>query len=417
MLFKKILTCLIVTALLLNLSCATKGLVSEKYDESFYRVKKLLPDTKFEENEPFIVISDNQAAFRGYHMALSKDRWTSPWMLAVPFYQLYLLGNGAVGVLNFLRHKPDYGHNNRLMVRDAIYEAAGQTDAAFILDIGDIAAHDGRRPEHWKMFLDDYHADHPILKEIPFLPVIGNHDSANDTTYGWPNYHAIFGYPRFYTVEFPDGVIFILDSNFIIDQRDKLDDDYQDELFSKWFVSQDSANKSWLENRLAQYKDKSFKIVAMHHPLFSFNKHHHDWYDPGNGNTLLEKRKKLVDLFERYEIQLVLSGHDHLYQHNLLKYDNHEMHFIVGGGGGGALRSLAKDDNISEYSKQFSDQGFDIVQLKQQKMYHYFEINFDKRRLKLDIYEVTGNNGNQPKLADRIVIDDDAIPEMNEVGK
>ena len=391
-------------AFVLNLSCATKGLVSEKYDQSFYQVKKLLPDTKFNIDRSFLVISDNQAGFRGYHVFMDKHRWTSPWMLAVPFYQLYLLGTGVVGTINYARHKPDYGIKSRLLVRDAIYEAAKSIDAAFILNIGDITAHDGRRPEHWGTFLNEYNTDHPIFKEIPFLPVPGNHDCANDTLYGYPNYQAIFDYPRFYTVEFPNAVIIILDSNFIIDQKNYIDDDYQDELFRKWFVSDDTGDPSWLEMQLEKNSKKNFRIVAMHHPLFSFVYHHKDWLSPKNGNDLQGKRKELVELFKKGNVQLVISGHDHLYQHTVMKNSGDDIHFIVGGGGGGPLRDPASPKQVDRYMAEFAGEGYDLELLKQESMLHYLQVDFNWQTLSIDTYGVTGDDDFPVRLIDNIVL-------------
>lgn len=406
---------IILTAIIFNLSCASRGLVSEKYDTAFYEVPKLLPDTKFESNQPFILYSDNQAGFRVYHMALNKHRWSSPWMFAIPFYQLYLLGNGLVGSVNYFRHKPDYGQKSRLMVRDAIYDAAKESNAAFILNVGDITAHDGRRPENWKVFLDDYNKDHPILKEIPYFPVPGNHDRTNDTTYGWPNYKAIFGFPRFYTIEFPDAVIIILDSNFIIDQADELDNNYQDQLFSEWFVSDNLDTQSWLEKQFDEYSEKSFKLIAMHHSPLSYAHHHDDWFQEKNGNDLIGKRRKLVDLFENNNVDLVFSGHEHIYQHNLLKTTESDIHFIIGGGGGAPLRDPSSVKQIELYSKQFNSEGYNTEILKQEKIFHYYEINFDRLKLIVDVYEVTGNDDEPRRLADKIIIENKTLDNMNEV--
>jgi len=77
-------------------------------------------------------------------------------MWLFPFYPLYLLGNGIVGGVNWLRHVPDYGRKERFHVRDAVLGAYKETQAAFVLNVGDLVASDGRRPAHWAMFLLSY---------------------------------------------------------------------------------------------------------------------------------------------------------------------------------------------------------------------------------------------------------------------
>ena len=74
-------------------------------------------------------------------------------MFIFPFYQLYLVGNGIVGGINYLRHEPDYGHRERRFVRDIVYAEAKRANVGFILNAGDITANDGRRPSHWATFL------------------------------------------------------------------------------------------------------------------------------------------------------------------------------------------------------------------------------------------------------------------------
>jgi hypothetical protein len=386
--------------------CARRGLVSDRYEEAFYRVPRLLPDGPVTGQQRFILYSDNQTGWRVDEVFLSKSRWTSRKMLIVPFYQLYLLGNGIIGGLNYAFHMPDYGGRERRMVRDAVYGAALRTEAAFIMNVGDIAASDGRRPFHWKLFLDENRIDHPLLDEIPYLPVIGNHEYANDTLYGYPNYTAVFDYPRFYTVEFENAVLIALDSNYILDQKGFIDDDAQDGLFERWFVSPaESARPSWLEEQLIAH-DERFKIVAMHHPIITYGAHYEDWLDPENGRDLIGKRRTLIDLFDRYGVQVVFSGHDHLYQHNILyTWTGRRIHFIVGGGGGTPLRRAPSDSRMFRIQRTFEDEQLDVIGLSIEKMHHYYIVDIMKDTMTIDVMEVTGDSGEPERLFERITVE------------
>lgn len=397
---------LCILLILAGLNCAGVGLISDKYSEEFYTVPKLEPEVSADSDITFLVYSDNQAGWRVTDVFLDGSRWTSWKMLIFPFYQLYLVGNGIVGAINGLRHTPDYGGRERRLVRDALYEEAKRSKASFILNVGDMVAHDGRRPAHWASFIRENKIDHPLLYEIPYLPVIGNHEHANDTTFGYPNYQAVFNYPRFYVTEIGPAVLIVVDSNLLVDQYQDVNDDAQDEIFRTWFVSEDPENKpSWLEQQLATY-DTHFTIVAVHNPPLSFGLHHKDWLDETNGRDLLKKRRALLELFQQYNVDLVLSGHDHLYQHTMLTFENGgEMHFLVDGGGGSPLRRVTDPETVVEYQQHYESEGFNVSLINMARVYHYYRVEVGRSVLIVDVIEVTGNTDSPTKLLEKIVIE------------
>lgn len=403
---QKIFKTNILLLLIIIVSCSGVGLISEKYPEDFYRIPKLLPEENLESNPTFIVYSDAQAGFRINNKFLYKNNWATLKMLIFPFYELYWLGNGIVGAINWYRRTPDMAGPEQRMVRDAVYFAAKKDSVKFILNTGDISAHDGRRPDHWSSFLNINKKELPLLTEIPYLPVIGNHDRVNDTIYGGPNYRAIFQYPRFYVIDFPDGAVFILDSNFILDQKQEISDDLQDELFRKWFVASPGDEPSWLEKELSS-RDVPFKIVAMHHPPISYNYHHSDWDNNKFGKDLLNKRKLLLELFRKYNVQVVFSGHDHLYQHNLLSSDDKEekpIHLIVGGGGGTPLRPKSSPKKILEFENYFRNQNLKTKSLIQSENYHYSLVEIRSDSLKVKVVRIAKDQELSGDIIDQFVI-------------
>jgi hypothetical protein len=372
-----IIISLLLAVMLLNATCASKGLVTDKYQEDYYRIVKLMPEGRYENNPTFIVYGDNQAGWRGLEKFIRQKNWAT-WKMAIfPFYQLYLLGNGMVGWVNWVRQVPDYGEQERRMVRDAIYHEVKRSDADFILSVGDITAHDGRRPSHWGLFLKENKEESPLLDEVPYLPTAGNHDRVNDAEFGMPNYQAVFDYPGFYVMDFPDVSLFVTDSNFMLDQKQEIDDDRQDELFKQWFVSGDpSAQPSWLERELQARKDV-FKIVSFHHPLLSVAHHASDWTNPTYGRELEEKRKQLIELFKKENVHVVFSGHDHLYQHVVVRYETQasgaisNIHFVVSSGGGAPIRDRGGDEKEAELIASYREQGIDCSLVKIAETHHY----------------------------------------------
>ena len=388
-------------------SCAKKGLITEKYVPDFYSVPSLLPDSLvLDKNPTFILYGDNRQGWRADEKFVKSKNWCTWKMLIFPFYELYWLGNGVVGGINWLRNVPDYGRRERRNIRDALYAEAQRSQVDFIFNSGDIVA-DGRRPEQWAEFLKDNKFELPLLLDYPFLPMVGNHERANDSTYGLANYEAIFSYPQFYKVEFPDAAFFVVDSDIIIDQYERIEDKKQDQLFEDWFVSGENKSKqAWLEQQFANC-NKKFKIVFMHHPPLSFSKHHGDWCNSSYGNKLPEKRRLLLKLFERHGVKIVFTGHEHLYEHNVFKCGTGEddvIHIIVSGGGGVPLRDKTDDKKKTEYLQNYRKAGLNVLSIKQEKIFHYCLVEITAARVKIKVFEVTEDDRQQVRLVEEIAV-------------
>jgi len=408
-----IVLALIVISLLVSSKCATKGLITQTYPDDFYRIPKFIPhDTPINHNPTFIIYGDTQLGWRVHEKFWKKKNWFTWKMLLFPFYEIYWLGNGIIGSINWLRSVPDYGIRELRMVRDAIYEEAKRSKVDFILNTGDLVS-DGRRPKHWETFLKVNKEEVPLLTEIPFLPNMGNHDRVNDSKYGLPNYEAVFDYPQFYVLEFPDLAIFVVNSQIIIDSYQKIDDDQQDELFKRWFVSDEYSERSaWLQRELASRKTK-FKIVVMHHPPISFGKQHKNWLNPLNGRSLRKKRRMLFQVFQQNQVQVVFSGHEHLYEHSILHKDpsandkNNQIHIIVTGSGGAPLRDLRDEATIAKYKENFNIENLAVESIKRYKIYSYCLISCDSAKLQINVFEVTGDAMHPIRLVDEFAVNQD----------
>ncbi len=408
MLNKFIIISIIIILLFINFNCATHGLISEKYPKEFYHVpKQINPDEVQDKNPSFIIYGDSRPGWRIEELFLRKETWLNWKMFMFPFYQLYCVGNGIVGSFNWLRRVPDYGKKERLWVRDTIYNEAKRSNIDFIINCGDMPT-DGRYSAHWATFINENKIDLPLVTEFAFVPVIGNHEHANDQFYGLPNFNSIFDYPQFFVLDFPDASLFILDSDLIIDQYQDTEDDEQDRLFEKWFVG--NGEPGWLERELMK-RDNTFKIIIMHHPPISFGKHHKDWSNPSWSRNLIAKRDALLQLFHQHNIKLVLCSHDHFYQHNVVrmqdndKQELHDIHFIITGGGGVPLRELSDDETIKQYYQNYEQAGLDFRLIKQEKIYHYCQVDAGQNEISIKVWEVTGNIDVPTRLVEEIRIE------------
>ena len=130
---------------------------------------------------------------------------------------------------------------------------------------------------------------------------IGNHD----VEVGGGRYQLrLLGMPRrYYTRRLPRVQLFLLDSNAVTPTQ-----------------------TAWLRRALAASTAR-WKIAAFHHPPFTCGGH----------ESADDVRRQWVPLFERYDVQLVLSGHDHNYQRFARRRG---VTYVVHGGGGAPLYRL-----------------------------------------------------------------------------
>jgi hypothetical protein len=96
----------------------------------------------------------------------------------------------------------------------------------------------------------------------------------------------------------------------------------------------------WLEKELAG-SNSDWKIVFFHHPLYSSGERH------GSDTRL---REVLEPLFVKYNVSLVLTGHDHFYER--VKPQKGIPYFVVGSGG------QLREGNIDR-SSGITAKGFD----------------------------------------------------------
>jgi hypothetical protein len=90
----------------------------------------------------------------------------------------------------------------------------------------------------------------------------------------------------------------------------------------------------WLEGALRASR-ATWKIAVFHHPLYSSARTH--------GSTV-ELRPLFEPLFALYGVDVVLSGHDHVYQRVTPQHGI--QYFVVGGGGDVRVGDLDRSDPL-----------------------------------------------------------------------
>jgi hypothetical protein len=169
------------------------------------------------------------------------------------------------------------------------YALTQAPDPAFFLLAGDITQ-DGYKGTQWQAFFD---SNVSRWASIPFMPAMGNHDFKGDPRY--LTFNSRFNTPdngpggdlghTVYCFEYGDAFIATLNTEAVP---------------STVVAPMIAKQLDWLEAKLAA-TDKKWKILQFHEGPYTSN------HDP----TYI--RSLLVERFDKMGIDLVLSGHDHLY--------------------------------------------------------------------------------------------------------
>ena len=170
----------------------------------------------------------------------------------------------------------------------------------FILSTGDMVSN-GDKEESWnsEFFDQNYKNLSKMLASLPYMTSMGNHEGQGE----------LFG--KFFPYEFFQNDRYYYSFNYGIAQIIALDQ------FTT--LKPGSEQYKWFENELKTSTSK-WKIIMLHKPGYTAGGH------KGNSTVI----KHLQPLFEKYDVKLVLAGHNHYYARAEV---NGVSHITTGGGG------------------------------------------------------------------------------------
>jgi len=171
-----------------------------------------------------------------------------------------------------------------------------------------------------KKFEDPYK---PLLDAgVKFYASLGNHDNPNERFYKPFNMNE----KRYYSFHKGKADFLALDSNYM-----------------------DPQQLDWLSKEL-QGSDSPWKLYFFHHPLYSDGKFH---------GPDLDLRARLEPIFDASGVNVVLSGHEHLYERVVPK--NGISYFVLGNSGELRLHGLKQSPDVA---KGFdTDRSFMMVEI------------------------------------------------------
>jgi predicted phosphodiesterase len=171
-----------------------------------------------------------------------------------------------------------------------------------------------------KKFEDPYQA--LLDGSVKFYASLGNHDDPNERFYKPFN----MGGQRYYAFKNGNTQFFALDSTYM-----------------------DRQQLEWVDQQLSGSRS-AWKICFFHHPLYSHGRTH---------RSDLDLRRRIEPLFIKYGVNVVLSGHDHVYER--LAPQQGINYFVMGCAGELRYHDLAPS---TDTAKGFdTDRAFMLIEI------------------------------------------------------
>ena len=174
----------------------------------------------------------------------------------------------------------------------------------FALVVGDLVT-DGDLEAHWsdQFFDPTYTGIQTLLRDIPYLSAMGNHEESGVLFQKYFPYPFVGG--RYWSYDY--GPVHFV----VVDQYTS--------------YSTGSAQLTWIENDLAS-STKPWKIMDLHEP---------GWSAAGGHSNEVPVQTYLQPLCEQYGVPIIFGGHNHYYARAVVNGVQH----VTTGGGGAPLRS------------------------------------------------------------------------------
>ena len=259
------------------------------------RITGLRPDTHYVYEVTHDGAAPVRGAFRTAPAGRSAFRFTSFGDLATgnPVWS-----KSSINALTAVHQVEQFDPAVHLMNGDLSYANVNQTN----------------QPGCWADYMNN---TQPSAANRPWMPALGNHEiEIGNGDLGYDAYLTRFSLPdndtrfpgNWYSFQVGSVLFISLDNNEVVYQNDGANDAATGQVIYNRGYS-DGVQTKWLERTLAQARDTAdvdWIVAYMHQPAMSSS--------AGGSGSDLGIRQQFMDLFYRYGVDLVLSGHDHDYE-------------------------------------------------------------------------------------------------------
>lgn len=230
----------------------------------------------------------------------------------------------------------------------------------FLINLGDLT--DGGKKLHRYEWTHEYFVGmNQLVSRIPVFAVPGNGEG---DLYWYNHYHE---YPQpegYYQFRFGDAAFFMLDSNRRETEFAKGGKQYE-----------------WLKEQLSKC-DAKWKFVCHHHATYTGEEN--DYGDAWEAESVFGDPavRRIVPLYEEYDVDIVMFGHLHLYERSLpirdgkVNFEHGTIHLLAGGGGG----------NLEDFAPTPA-----FFSAKTHRGHHYLMIDLHGDSLTMNMYDTDGD--------------------------
>ncbi len=277
--------------------------IDNQATEHIIKLQNLLPATKYFyqilAGDKIISSSENN-----YFKTAPSQNSTAP---------IYIWAGG-----DFADFSQEYYKVNQTQVRDAYLKYSKNFEPDLWFWLGD-AGYEGNRDVKLQESIFDFYGP-TILNHVPFAATLGNHEFDEDREKlqktrevhlleitSPPTKAEAGGVPSntkaFYSFNYGNTHFINLDSYGMDDGLYRVYDSQGAQY--QWLLKDLEANKSM------------WTVIFFHHPPYTKRNHDSDIED-----ELRLIREKLVPIFDKYKVDLVLNGHSHIYERSYLMQDH-----------------------------------------------------------------------------------------------
>jgi hypothetical protein len=281
----------------------------------------------------------------------------------------------------------------------------------FVIQSGDAAQH-GENAKEWNVSFV------PLINRltaeggVPYFLAPGNHDVSAATTVDDPkrqpglrNYldavsqlippdgspRRLSGYPT-YSFGYGNTFVIAFDANIAGDEKQ-----YQ-----------------WVKAQLEELDRKRYPnvIAFCHQAPFSSGPHGGSTVEP----QTIDLRTKYMPLFHAHHVRVLLSGHEHLFEHWVEHYTDssgtHRMDLIVSGGGGAPLYPYTGEPDIDGYLKANESSKIKLEHIvkpgteEAPSPYHFLIVRVDGDKFDIQVVGVDWGKNFAPYRSNKVELRD-----------
>ena len=224
-----------------------------------------------------------------------------------------------------------------------------------------------------------------VLMNVPVVACAGNHEASNydfNSRFNFSVVDETMTNGSYYSFDYNNVHFSVLNTN--------------DTLYGGLSVNQ----IKWLENDLKDNSNKKFKIVMMHKGIYDAGGHCSNL--EGQDADIKSIREQLTPIFDRYNVDLVLQGHDHLYSRSYPIGSNEEL-----------ISPIAYKDTL-KINKEYNGLTYSLFNNPKGTIYlnsgtasgskYYAVVNFDSNLIPIEV-----SDSSSERIYTEIVIEGDNL--------